>query len=75
MFDSDYAREQSLVRSLPHPLDDALPTVVNPVRFTETPVQYDKAPPLLGQHTDEVLHEWLGYSAQTIGDLRESGAI
>jgi glutaryl-CoA transferase len=75
VFDSDYAREQSLVRSLRHPLDDELPTVVNPVRFTETPVAYDKAPPLLGQHTDEVLHEWLGYSAQTIGDLRESGAI
>ena len=75
VFDSEYAHEQSLVRSLTHPLDDALPTVANPIRFAETPVQYDKAPPMLGQHTDEILNEWLGYSAETIGDLRDSGAI
>ena len=75
VFDSEYAHEQSLVRSLDHPLDEALPTVANPIRFADTPVQYDKAPPMLGQHTDEILDEWLGYSAQTIGDLKESGAI
>ena len=75
VFDSEYAHEQALVRSLSHPLDEALPTVVNPIRFASTPVQYTKAPPLLGQHTDEILNEWLGYSAQLIGDLKESGAI
>jgi crotonobetainyl-CoA:carnitine CoA-transferase CaiB-like acyl-CoA transferase len=52
-----------------------LPTVANPIRFSDTPVQYDQAPPLLGQHTDEVLAEWLGYSAAAIAELRESGAI
>ena len=71
----DYAREQKLVKSMSHPLDDALPTVANPVRFSETPVQYDQAPPLLGQHTDEVLVEWLGYSEASIAKLRETGAI
>jgi crotonobetainyl-CoA:carnitine CoA-transferase CaiB-like acyl-CoA transferase len=75
VFDSEYAREQSLVRTLSHPLDEALPTVINPIRFAATPVQYDKAPPMLGQHTDEILIEWLGYSAQAIGNLRDSGAI
>ena len=58
-----------------HPLDDALPTVANPVRFSETPVQYNQAPPLLGQHTDEVLVDWLGYSETSIAKLRETGAI
>jgi crotonobetainyl-CoA:carnitine CoA-transferase CaiB-like acyl-CoA transferase len=75
VFGSDYAREQKLVRSVDHPLDATLPTVANPIRFSDTPVQYDQAPPLLGQHTDEVLAEWLGYSAATIAELRESGAI
>ncbi len=75
VFESEYAREQALVRSLRHPLDEALPTVANPIRFSDTPVEYDKAPPMLGQHTDEILGEWLGYSAKIIGDLRESGAI
>ena len=75
VFESDYAREQELVKSMSHPLDDALPTVANPVRFSETPVQYNQAPPLLGQHTDEVLVDWLGYSETSIAKLRETGAI
>jgi len=75
VFESDYAREQELVKLMPHPLDDALPTVANPVRFSETPVQYKLAPPLLGQHTDEVLVDWLGYSEKSIAKLRETGAI
>jgi len=75
VFESDYAREQKLVRSVDHPLDATLPTVANPIRFSDTPVQYDQAPPLLGQHTDEVLAEWLGYSAAAIAELRQSGAI
>ena len=63
------------LQSIKHPLDAALPTVANPIRFSDTPVQYDQAPPLLGQHTDEVLAEWLDYSAAEIAELRESGAI
>jgi len=45
------------------------------IRFSDTPVQYDQAPPLLGPHTDEVLAEWLDYSAAAIAELREAGAI
>jgi formyl-CoA transferase len=75
VFESEYAREQELVKSIRHPLDAALPTVANPIRFSATPVQYERAPPLLGQHTDEVLAEWLGYSAAAIAELRAAGAI
>ena len=75
VFDSDYAQEKELVRTLQHPLDAALPTVANPVRFSATPVEYNMSPPMLGQHTDEILGEWLGYSAEAIADLRESGVI
>ncbi len=75
VFESDYAQEKGLVRHQPHPLSDELPTVANPVSFSATPVTYDKAPPMLGQHTDEVLREWLGYSAASIDSLRQAGAI
>ncbi len=75
VFDSDYAQEKELVRTLQHPLDAALPTVANPVKFSATPVEYNMPPPMLGQHTDEILGEWLGYSAEAIADLRESGVI
>lgn len=70
-----YAKERSLVRSLPHPLNEALPTVSNPVRFSRTPVRYDLAPPLLGVHATSVLNDWLGYSAQQIDELASAGAI
>lgn len=72
---NSYARDRELVRQLPNIKGDMVPTVANPVTFGDTPVQYEKAPPLLGQHTDEVLREWLGYSAERIAGLRNDSAI
>ena len=70
-----YAQERGLVRYLTNATGDAVPTVSNPVNFTATPVQYASAPPLLGEHTEEVLRDWLGYSAERIAELRTDAAI
>lgn len=70
-----YANERQLVRHLDSAAGDSVPTVANPVDFGNTPVQYEKAPPLLGEHTDEVLREWLGYSAGQIDELRVGSVI
>ena len=70
-----YAVERKLVRQLRNAAGDSVPSVANPVDFAATPVCYSKAPPLLGEHTDEVLREWLGYSDERIAGLRESSAI
>ena len=48
--------------------------VASPLRLSATPVAYRNAPPALGQHTDEVLHE-LGLDASAIAALRASGAL
>jgi crotonobetainyl-CoA:carnitine CoA-transferase CaiB-like acyl-CoA transferase len=45
------------------------------MRMSETPVTYDAPPPLLGQHTREVLSGVLGKSDAEIERLREAGAI
>ncbi len=45
---------------LPHPAFGSVPLVANPIRLSATPVQYRQAPPTLGEHTDEVLRDWLG---------------
>jgi crotonobetainyl-CoA:carnitine CoA-transferase CaiB-like acyl-CoA transferase len=43
--------------------------VGNPLNFSETPIEYKRAPPLLGQHTDEILREVLGMDAPEIAQL------
>jgi crotonobetainyl-CoA:carnitine CoA-transferase CaiB-like acyl-CoA transferase len=75
VFSSDYAAEREFVRTVRHPYDEALPTVANPVQFSAGAVSYRAAPPLLGQHSEEVLADWLGYSAQTISGLKKAGTI
>jgi crotonobetainyl-CoA:carnitine CoA-transferase CaiB-like acyl-CoA transferase len=69
-----YAVERDLVKTLNHALDSALPTVANPVGFSRTPVVYGASPPMLGEHTESILSDWLGYSADQIETLRASGA-
>ncbi len=75
VFSSAYAAECRLVRSLRHPYDEKLPTVANPVRFSSQEVKYRSAPPLLGEHSGAVLADWLGYSAESISQLRKAGTI
>ncbi len=60
---------------LPHPTAGSAPGVANPLRLSESPVDYRLAPPLLGQHTLEVLTEVLGMDDDTIDELRINGVI
>jgi crotonobetainyl-CoA:carnitine CoA-transferase CaiB-like acyl-CoA transferase len=77
--DQVFANEQVLARGLQIGLtrEDGVqvPGVANPVVFSETPVDYDKAPPRLGDGTEKVLRETLGLTPEEIARLRESGAI
>jgi crotonobetainyl-CoA:carnitine CoA-transferase CaiB-like acyl-CoA transferase len=52
------ARQMSI--SLPHPAFGEVPLVANPLRLSASPVQYRMAPPSLGEHTAQVLADWLG---------------
>ena len=45
---------------LVHPVAGTMPLVASPMRFSGTPVEYRHAPPVLGQHTDEILGRVLG---------------
>jgi succinate--hydroxymethylglutarate CoA-transferase len=44
-------------------------------KLSRTPAAIRSAPPALGWHTDEVLRELLGYSDETLAELRRTGAI
>jgi len=56
-------------------LDGPVKTVASPFRLSETPVSYRRAPPALGEGTDEVLAERLGLTPEEIAGLREKGVI
>jgi crotonobetainyl-CoA:carnitine CoA-transferase CaiB-like acyl-CoA transferase len=60
---------------VPHPLTGALPLLRNPIRFSHTPMDIDRAPPLLGQHTIEVLTGLLGMSSAAIEELAQRQVI
>ena len=47
----------------------------NPIKFSETPVAYDREPPHVGQHSEEVLGEVLGLDAAEIARLRDAGVV
>ena len=49
--------------------------IASPLRLSETPVEYRHHPPMLGEHTDEVLAERLGLDKEAVADLRAAGAI
>jgi formyl-CoA transferase/CoA:oxalate CoA-transferase len=65
---------RGMVAELDHPRAGPLKVVGCPVRLTRTPPRMLTAPPLLGQHTDDVL-AGLGLNAEEIGRLRDAGAV
>ncbi|MEY3979406.1 MAG: hypothetical protein RLZZ375_835 [Pseudomonadota bacterium] len=60
---------------LPHPLAGSVPSVANPIKFSGTPIQYGDAPPTLGQHSDQVLKEYVGLSDAEIEALKAKRII
>ena len=60
--------------SLPHATGVNVPSIASPMRFSKTPVSYRRAPPMLGQHTREVLLE-AGLDDATIDKLAAAGTI
>jgi crotonobetainyl-CoA:carnitine CoA-transferase CaiB-like acyl-CoA transferase len=69
------ALAREMVVEVAHPKIGPLKVTGVPVRLSETPGAVATAPPLLGQHTDEVLRAWLGLSPQAIADLRSGRVI
>jgi crotonobetainyl-CoA:carnitine CoA-transferase CaiB-like acyl-CoA transferase len=75
VFADPQVRAREVLVHMPHPATPAGVTVIaNPVRLSETPVDYRLPPPLLGEHTEAVLQEH-GYTAAALAGLRERGVI
>ncbi|NYT62908.1 CoA transferase [Alcaligenaceae bacterium] len=75
VFADQQVREREMVIRMKHPRRGDMPMLANPIRLSSTPVQYRMPPPDLGQHSDEVLEELLGYDEAQRQALRDSGII
>lgn len=75
MFQDPQVLARGLAVSMPHALAGAVPQVASPIRLSETPVEYRRAPPLLGEHTEAVLGDVLGLGADALESLRSSGVL
>jgi len=60
VFDNPQIQARDMQLELDHATLGKVASVANPIKYSATPIQYTQAPPTLGQHTDEVLRDWLG---------------
>jgi crotonobetainyl-CoA:carnitine CoA-transferase CaiB-like acyl-CoA transferase len=74
VFADPQVRARAMTDRVPHPLNDALELVASPIKLSATPVRLRRAPPLLGQHTDEVLQE-IGIGRAERERLRALGIV
>lgn len=65
---------RNMIATVPHPTAGEVRLVASPLKLGRTPVVDPVAPPLLGQHSDEVLAA-MGYDAAAIAELRAKGAV
>jgi crotonobetainyl-CoA:carnitine CoA-transferase CaiB-like acyl-CoA transferase len=75
VFADPQVNERRMVNTWAHPLRDEVRLVASPIKMSGTPVRTDSPPPLLGQHTREVLSELLGWDAARIEAFEKQGAI
>jgi crotonobetainyl-CoA:carnitine CoA-transferase CaiB-like acyl-CoA transferase len=75
VFEDPQVQHKKLRVDIPHPLGGAAPVVASPMRLSETPVDYRFAPPLLGQHNEEILKGLLGKSDAELQRLKAAGII
>jgi crotonobetainyl-CoA:carnitine CoA-transferase CaiB-like acyl-CoA transferase len=75
VFADPQVRERGMVTQWQHPLQPHLRLVSSPMKLSLTPVRADRPPPMLGQHTEEVLRELLDCTDDRLSELKDSKVI
>ena len=75
VFADPHVKARQIHQQLEHPSMGTVSSVASPIRLSETPVQYRMAPPLLGEHTQELLCNLLGMSEQEVIALQQAGVV
>jgi crotonobetainyl-CoA:carnitine CoA-transferase CaiB-like acyl-CoA transferase len=77
VFEDPQVQSRGMRIAMPHPLagKGAVDLIGNPIKLSQTPVDYRRAPPVLGEHTEEVLRELLDMADAEIQSLRRAAVI
>ena len=75
VFSDAQVLEREMVAEVPHPTANTVKMVASPMKLYETPCEITRHPPLLGEHTDEILREKCGYNSKKIAEFRQDGII
>ncbi len=75
VFSSPQVRHREMLVEVEHPVAGTIPMAGLPVKLSATPASIRIAPPLLGQHSEEVLQTWLGMDGDAIAKLKSKGVI
>jgi crotonobetainyl-CoA:carnitine CoA-transferase CaiB-like acyl-CoA transferase len=75
VFAEEQLKAREMVVPMPHPQRSQMPLIANPIRMSDTPVQYRLRPPALGEHTNQVLGDLLGYGEEQLAQLRVHDTI
>lgn len=70
----EHVLARGMIVNLEHPLLGMIRSIGSPLNLSDTPVNYRQPPPLLGEHTSEILSE-LGYSSAMQAKLQEKGVV
>jgi crotonobetainyl-CoA:carnitine CoA-transferase CaiB-like acyl-CoA transferase len=73
--ESEHLKARGMIVTLPHPKAGSLRVLGVPIRLHATPGKAGAAPPLLGQHTERVLHSVLGLGRARVARLRRDGVV
>jgi crotonobetainyl-CoA:carnitine CoA-transferase CaiB-like acyl-CoA transferase len=73
-FADPQAEHRKMLQYLDHPREGRIPQLGFPVKYSDTPCTMRSAPPLLGEHSDDILHE-AGFGDEAITALRASGTV
>lgn len=73
--DPHIAGAREMFVELEHPVAGKMKITGNQIKLSETPVEFRRPAPLLGEHTDEILEEFLGYAPERCRHFRESGVV
>lgn len=75
VFADPHVRERGVRITMDHAKAGSVDLVGNPIRLSATPVDYRRAPPMLGEHTGEVLADWLGMDPEAVAAARRRGVL